>query len=86
VALGDSDLALRQLERLLADELRVYGDDDSRVTDLREQIGLLLHGIGRTPEAVRALEQLASDLELRHGPENPDVRSARKAIRRMKKN
>jgi serine/threonine protein kinase len=83
-AYGNSDLALRQLERLLIDERRVYGGDDDRVTELRKQIGLLQHGIGRTTEAVRGLEQLTSDLERRHGPNNAEVQELHEAIARMK--
>lgn len=66
-ALGQSDLALDLLERLLADQRRVQGAEDDRVTALREQIGLLLHGVGRTREAVRRLQDLAADLERRDG-------------------
>ncbi|MFL6056741.1 MAG: hypothetical protein ACJ72W_28165 [Actinoallomurus sp.] len=82
-ALGGSELALGRLEGLLADHLRVHDKDDDRATALREQIGLLLHGIGRTDEAVRALEELAAELELQRGPMAPAVRELRTTIRRM---
>jgi tetratricopeptide (TPR) repeat protein len=83
-ALGDGELALRQLERLLSDEVRVYGPEDGRVAELRKQIALLQHGIGHTTEAVQGLEQLAADLERRHGPKHSDVQEIREAISRMK--
>jgi hypothetical protein len=82
-ALGDGELALRQLEQLFSDEVRVYGHEDSRVTELRKQIGLLQHGIGHTAEAVWGLEQLAADLERRHGPKNADVSEIREVIAQM---
>ena len=82
-ALGDGELALRQLEQLLTDEIRVYGHEDSRVTELRKQIGLLQHGMGQTTEAVRGLEELAADLEERYGTKHPDVQEIRDAISQM---
>lgn len=82
-ALGESDLALDRLRGLLTDQMRVRGRDDDRVTALREQIGLLLHGIGRNDEAVAVLEELAADLERRHGPAAPAVRELHATIRRI---
>ena len=49
--LGQTSLALQQLGDLLRDEQRVFGDADSRVFELRRQIGLLQLGAGQRQTA-----------------------------------
>jgi len=74
--LGRQALALRQLQELLDDERAVFGDDDSRVFDLRQQIGLLQLGAGQRRAAEQTLTSLQADLRRTHRPDDPAITSA----------
>lgn len=80
---GDMDRALAQLKDLIGDETRLFGKDDDRVLDHRRQLGLLLHGAGRTPTAVHVLEDLAADVERLRGGDDPMLRTVRDALARI---
>jgi hypothetical protein len=69
--IGEINEAITQLQALLKDMTRVDGTTDSRTLDLRQQIGLLLLGAGRVPEATRVLAALSADLEQLHGHDHP---------------
>lgn len=70
---GETTRALRQLEELLRDERRAFGDDDPRTLELRRQIGLLQLGAGQRRAAEETLRQLEADLARVHGPAHPAV-------------
>jgi hypothetical protein len=71
--LGETGLALRQLNDLLADESRIFGDDDPRTIELRRQLALLHIGAGERDAARAALQRLAADLTRLHGPSHDSV-------------
>ncbi|GAA0406545.1 hypothetical protein GCM10009541_57080 [Micromonospora gifhornensis] len=71
---GQTGQALRQLEGLLVEHRRTYGEDDPRTTELRRQIGLLQLGSGQPDDAAQTLGQLLDDLTRLHGPQHPSVR------------
>ncbi|WP_432831001.1 protein kinase domain-containing protein [Dactylosporangium sp. CA-092794] len=71
--LGHTTEALRRLEALLEDERAVFGDDDSRVLDLRRQIGLLQLGAGQRAAAERTLSGVLDDLRRLHSAGHPAV-------------
>lgn len=79
--IGDTSLALRALDRLLADELRVFGPDDPRTLELRHQIGLLQLGAGRRTAARTTLSDLLNDLARLHGSEHSAVAKVRDLVR-----
>ena len=70
---GQTSLALRQLCDLLQDQQRVFGETDSRVFELRKQIGLLQLGAGQRQAAEQTLTQLMADRVRRDGPDHPAV-------------
>ena len=70
---GQTSLALDQLADLLGDQRRVFGDTDSRVFELRKQIGLLQLGAGQNQAAEQTLTQLMSDRADRDGSDHPAV-------------
>ena len=70
---GHTSQALRQLDGLLLDQRRVFGEDDSRTLELRRQIGLLQLGAGQRRAAEQTLRQVMTDLTRLHGPGNPSV-------------
>jgi serine/threonine protein kinase len=70
---GQTSLALRQLGDLLQDEQRVFGETDSRVFELRRQIGLLQLGAGQRQAAEQTLNRLMTDRARRDGPDHPAV-------------
>ncbi|WP_245918657.1 serine/threonine-protein kinase [Actinomadura mexicana] len=80
---GEIDRALAQLRDLIGDEARSFGKDDDRVLEHRRQLGLLLHGAGRAAAAVRALEELAADLERLRGPDDQTLQNVREALARI---
>ncbi|TDU83152.1 serine/threonine protein kinase [Kribbella voronezhensis] len=69
--IGQSDMAIEQLQALLSDENRVLGSNDSRTLELRRQIGLLQLGAGRIEESTELLGELLADLERLRGIEDP---------------
>lgn len=71
---GQTGQALRQLDGLLVEHRRTYGEDDPRTTELRRQIGLLQLGSGQPDDAAQTLGQLLDDLTRLHGPQHPSVR------------
>ncbi|MFC7648559.1 protein kinase [Streptosporangium lutulentum] len=79
-AVGETNLALIQLHRLLDDERR-FGADEERVLELRCQIGLLEFGSGNRTQAKRTLGELLSDLERRYGQHHPDVGKVREILK-----
>lgn len=78
--IGETTVALRQLHGLLADERRVFGDDDARVLELRRQIGLLLLGAGHRDEAEGTLRALLDDLTPLHGPDHATTAKVRNLL------
>jgi serine/threonine protein kinase len=70
---GQTSLALRQLGDLLKDEQRAFGDTDSRVFELRRQIGLLQLGAGQREAAEQTLTELMADQARRDGSDHPAV-------------
>jgi eukaryotic-like serine/threonine-protein kinase len=75
--IGETTVALRQLNELLADERRVLGDDDPRTLELRRQIGLLELGTGQRDRAAQTLSALLTDLTRLHGPDHVTVTGVR---------
>jgi eukaryotic-like serine/threonine-protein kinase len=75
--LGQTGLALRQLQDLRDDEQRAYGHDDPRVLELRFQIGLLQLGSGQRAAADATLRDLLSTVVRLHGPDHPTARRIR---------
>ncbi|WP_406312620.1 serine/threonine protein kinase [Streptosporangium sp. NBC_01639] len=75
-AVGETDLALAQLRRLLADEIR-FGADRERVLELRCQIGLMEFGSGNRARAKGTLVGLLPDLERMYGSQHTDVAEVR---------
>ncbi|AXH94696.1 serine/threonine protein kinase [Micromonospora aurantiaca] len=71
--IGQTSLALRQLGDLLQDQQRVFGETDSRVFELRKQIGLLHLGAGQGQAAEQTLTQLMADRTRRDGSDHPAV-------------
>ncbi|WP_214104589.1 serine/threonine-protein kinase [Acrocarpospora catenulata] len=71
VHLGDAGSALRIMGELLADELRVYPEDDPRPLELRRQIGELEQSSGDVEQARRTLTALLDDLTRLYGPDHP---------------
>jgi hypothetical protein len=70
---GETTQALRQLEDLLRDERKIFGEADPRTLELRRQIGLLQLGAGQRRAAEKTLQQLEADLTRLHGPGHPAV-------------
>ncbi|WP_436759222.1 protein kinase domain-containing protein [Streptosporangium sp. V21-05] len=66
-AIGETNLALSQLRRLLADERR-FGAGEERILELRRQIGMVELDAGNKGRAKRLLGELLPDLERRYGP------------------
>lgn len=77
---GETGLALRKMEHLLETERRLLGEDDPRVTELRQQIGLLQLGAGQRQAARQTLSDLLADLKRRHGPAHPAVTEVRRLL------
>lgn len=71
--LGQTTLALKQLQVLLTDERALFGEHDERVLDLRRQIGLLQLGAGQRRAAEQTLTSLLADLRRVHSPDHPSV-------------
>ncbi|TDW90880.1 serine/threonine protein kinase [Kribbella pratensis] len=69
--IGETNEAIAQLKALLEDMTRVHGATDAGSLDLRQQIGLLLLGSGRVPEATGVFAALSADLEQLHGHDHP---------------
>jgi serine/threonine protein kinase len=69
--IGQSGMAIEQLQVLLSDETRVLGANDSRTLELRRQIGLLQLGAGRIEESAELLGELLADLEQLRGVDDP---------------
>ncbi|WP_422733382.1 serine/threonine-protein kinase [Micromonospora sp. WMMD558] len=59
--IGDGNRALRKLEELLRDVQPLIDGDDTRITDLQRDIGLLQLSAGRRHEASRTLNRLSRD-------------------------
>ncbi|GAA4188228.1 serine/threonine protein kinase PkaE [Streptosporangium oxazolinicum] len=66
-AIGETNLALTQLRRLLADEKR-FGADEERILELRSRIGMVELDAGNRGRAKRVLGELLPDLERLYGP------------------
>ncbi|MGV9327378.1 protein kinase domain-containing protein [Streptosporangium sandarakinum] len=81
-AVGETDLALSDLRRLL-DEERRFGTDEERLLELRCQIGLMELGAGRTTRAGRTLARLLPDLERRYGPHHANARKVRAILENL---
>ncbi len=81
---GDSGVALRQLDELLHDHSRVFGASDPRTLDIRRQLGLLQLGAGQRDEAVTTLDQLLAELSHRHGAADQSVVEVRDLLDRMR--
>ncbi|MFI7080617.1 protein kinase [Micromonospora sp. NPDC049903] len=71
---GQTGQALRQLDELLEEHRRTFGEDDPRTMELRRQIGLLQLGSGQPDAAEQTLGQLLADLTRLHGPRHTAVR------------
>ncbi|MEU6743524.1 serine/threonine-protein kinase [Streptosporangium sandarakinum] len=81
-AVGETDLALSDLRRLL-DQERRFGTDEDRLLELRCQIGLMELGAGRTTRAGRTLGRLLPDLERRYGPHHANARKVRAILENL---
>jgi tetratricopeptide (TPR) repeat protein len=71
--LGQTTVALKQLQSLLDDERTLFGEHDARALDLRRQIGLLQLGAGQRKAAEQTLTTLLADLKRLHSPDHPSV-------------
>jgi hypothetical protein len=78
--IGETSLALRQLEELLEAERRRYGDDDERVLELRRQIALLQLGTGRTEEAAASARTAVIDADRALGSTHPVTTALRELL------
>ncbi|MRH92825.1 protein kinase [Nocardia sp. SYP-A9097] len=83
VCASQPNLGLAKLQDLAVDMDRVFGASDNRTYDLRHQISLLLDGLGRTPEAIDALEELIADVSHELGPEHSRTRLLTNDLERM---
>lgn len=81
--MGRTGEALGMLESLLADELYVFGDEDSRPLELRRQIGLLQLGAGDTDRARATLTDLLGDLSRLYGEGHPEALRVRDNLSRL---
>ncbi|MEU4832297.1 serine/threonine-protein kinase [Streptosporangium sp. NPDC023615] len=81
-AIGDRDLALAQLQRLLADERR-FGASEERLFELRRKIGMMELDAGNRVRAKRVLGELLPDLERKYGPQHGDVGKVRAILQTL---
>lgn len=78
--LGDMEQALDAGQRLLSDQLRVYGRRDPRPLELRRQIGMWQLGAGLHKQAKQTLNSLLEDLVREYGDKHPAVPRVRELL------
>lgn len=75
--LGEFELALDVLHRVLEDQQRIFGTRSSRTVDVRKQIGTLQLAAGNTESGRDTLTELLDELVTDRGEAHPVVRQIR---------